>query len=135
MRGILVESLLCGTLIFAAGATSSCRYCDKAAEVSQLFDGFVYGAEASSQEAAIINFTGISVGWPRSIKPHQYYFFYHREPNDPVESGLHLLQVRMRAQGWRFPAAPKSIIDFEQPELGQARVAEEVRQGECEEPV
>lgn len=58
---------------------------------------------------------------PVTFHPGTYYVFYHHMPNDSVELGYKVLPARLSAAGFQVVKAPKSPLDFEQPEPGQAR--------------
>lgn len=107
-------------LILACVAATSCSH-SEALEVTRLFDGFVYAGELPTLNSWPVKFSGSPAKFPDRIRSRTYYVFYHRAPNDPVEFGLSLLPERLRDRRWAILKSPASIIEFEQPEPGQAR--------------
>jgi hypothetical protein len=115
-------------LIVAAVITSlgmclaSCRQSGLSSEtLKPVIQDFVFVGTLRDPQQWPIGYRNAGIQLPSTFRVGTYYVFYRHSPNDPVDLGLKVLPTRLVDAGFRVLESPKSPIDFEQPEPGQAR--------------
>jgi len=90
-------------------------------ELKPVLDDFVFAGTLRDLRKWPVEYKDLASELPVNFHPGTYYVFYHHMPNDSVELGYKVLPARLSAAGFQVVKAPKSPLDFEQPEPGQAR--------------